>query len=100
MSLLGSDEQIHVLINLKIIEAIVDFMKNKRDADFLELVLECLENILSSGQRQASATTPNVHLLYFEKVGGVLAIQELQDHSNSKIYQKVSSLIDKYFDYD
>ena len=99
MLLFGSDEHVQILIDLKIMDIIVEIMSTIKSADILKLALEILENLLAVGQAKDSGSQPNFNLLRFEKAGGVPALQELQNHSDTQVYEMVGSLIDKYFDY-
>jgi len=81
------------------------------------VILEALENILRVGQRLQAAgvqdirhptvaisqlLTPDVspYAVIVEALGGLDAIEKLQEHESEDVYDKASSILVKYFEAD
>jgi len=89
----------------------------ENDARVAMVILEALENILRAGQRLQAAgvqdirhptiaisqlLTPDVnpYAIIVEALGGLDAIEVLQQHESEDVYDKASSILVKYFEAD
>ena len=88
----GNDSQIFFLADEGCIEPMCELLK-VQDSKVVIVALEGLENMLKAGQTQ---NDPKI----VEKISdcdGHETIADLQNHENSKIYEKASKMLDTYF---
>ncbi|KAF9579766.1 Importin alpha subunit (Karyopherin alpha subunit) (Serine-rich RNA polymerase I suppressor protein) [Lunasporangiospora selenospora] len=94
---LNMPEQLKYLVSQGCIKPLCDIlicMDNK----IIQVALDGLENILKVGELEKDATGGvNQYSLFIEECGGMEKINNLQAHSNSEIYRKAYSIIDRYF---
>lgn len=92
-------EQTHTMVEKGLIKSIVHLFLNSKSSQVLRNALETLSQILDEGQEmcQAGATPHNIYLIAFENLGGVKAIEGLQQHPDKDVYEMVDELIDTYF---
>eukprot|EP00744_Colponema_vietnamica_P002670 GILI01004162.1.p1 GENE.GILI01004162.1~~GILI01004162.1.p1 ORF type:complete len:580 (+),score=220.15 GILI01004162.1:95-1834(+) len=92
----GTEKQIKYLAENGVIAALCESL-TQVDGDLVLVCLTAIENILQSGEKVASKG--NGYNPYLEDVEqyGIDAIENLQSHEKTEIYEKASSIIEKYF---
>ena len=95
----GTSEQIIRMVQAGCLKVIVEFLSNK-DTKLLIICLEAVEKIMGVGDTLANAKTnqTNPYALEMESNGGLEAIEELQNHSQLKIHEIASKLLEEYFE--
>jgi hypothetical protein len=91
-------EQIQFLVSQDIITVFVDAIVATENAKAIITCLDGLHNILKSGNayiQQGAAMNP--YLVKLEDCGGIKAIERLQHHPDTDVYNKISAIIDDYF---
>lgn len=91
----GKQQHIVHLVERGAIKPLVDLME-VGDVKIVMLALEALEAILSIAEGMASSTVAQYAQL-IDEAGGVDLLEKLQEHENSKVYQKAVDIIEKYF---
>ena len=81
---------------LEIFESLLD----SKDAKTLLVAIEGISNILSCGNKFFGKEGPNPFLMRLEKTKAISKLEELQYHPNNEIYQKVSALLESFFETD
>ena len=75
------------------------FLKSYEDEEILLTALEALENILFIGDEiYQNGAEFNPFIMRVENVTGIKVLEELQKHKSIKIYEKVSKLIEEFFE--
>eukprot|EP01107_Rhizomastix_libera_P015193 TRINITY_DN5463_c0_g1_i2.p1 TRINITY_DN5463_c0_g1~~TRINITY_DN5463_c0_g1_i2.p1 ORF type:complete len:322 (+),score=109.22 TRINITY_DN5463_c0_g1_i2:782-1747(+) len=99
-SINGNSEQIKYLVVKDTINELCSFL-NCRDNRVILACLEALESILRHGAQLAQASTAegaiNPYGIKVEEADGLDKLEELQSHSNDKIYQKSVSILEEFF---
>jgi len=69
------------------------------DSRLVLVSLECMENILKSGENYKNKTgaSQNPYTSVIESCGGLDNIEKLQQHSNNDIYEKAVNILESYF---
>ncbi|KAF6002008.1 Importin alpha subunit (Karyopherin alpha subunit) (Serine-rich RNA polymerase I suppressor protein) [Cyanidiococcus yangmingshanensis] len=95
----GTDPQIRALVMQGCIKPMCDLLL-VNDSKLLIVVLEGLENILASGERERERMhqPANEYASLIEQVGGLEKIEMLQNHVNEDIYFKSQHILRTYFD--
>uniref|UniRef100_A0A646QGB7 Importin subunit alpha n=1 Tax=Hemiscolopendra marginata TaxID=943146 RepID=A0A646QGB7_9MYRI len=89
----GTIQQVVTMVSLGVLPPYCNMLTCK-DPKTVLVVLDGLHNILQAAEKISE--TERVCLL-IEECGGVDRIEQLQTHSNDKIYNSAYSLIEKYF---
>lgn len=90
-------EVISILMNADVLEVLVDVL-NEQDANLLLLTLEGISLILGHIKDDFSNKFDyNQILLTLDEKGGISKIESLQNHPNSKVYDKVLSMLETLF---
>jgi importin subunit alpha-1 len=95
----GTDAQIRALVMQGCIKPMCDLLL-VNDSKLLIVVLEGLENMLASGERERERLhqPANEYASLIEQVGGLEKIEMLQNHVNEDIYFKSQHILRTYFD--
>jgi len=90
-------DQVNFLVDNRILQPMVELL-DSRDTKVISISLECIENVLHTGEVQANKSNGvNPFCEKFEEVEGIDKLEALQEHSNEDIYQKAVNLLEKYF---
>jgi len=94
----GSSQQIQLLVNHGILEPMCDLLTSS-DSRLVLVSLECLDNILRSGEsvKAKTRTSTNPYCQHIESCGGLDNLEKLQQHKNEEIYQKSIAVLEAYF---
>ena len=90
----GNDCHVQALVHFGGIEALCS-MLHVADTKILTLVLDTLEHLLKVGKRQEWPWDCHVH-----DAGGVVKLEDLQQHESDAIFQKAVAIIKEYFNGD
>jgi importin subunit alpha-1 len=95
----GTDAQIRMLVLHGCLKPMCDLLF-ANDSKLLIVVLEGIENILASGERERERLhqPANEYASLVEQVGGLERIEMLQNHVNEDIYFKSQHILRTYFD--
>lgn len=94
----GRDEQLQYLIQQGVIPPLCELF-NCPDAKIILVAMEGLENLLRVGKNETQMTgTDNKVAELVEECGGLDALEALQRHDNSEIYEKSVRLLHEYFE--
>mmetsp|Transcript_32104 Transcript_32104/g.89886 ORF Transcript_32104/g.89886 Transcript_32104/m.89886 type:complete len:555 (+) Transcript_32104:140-1804(+) len=95
----GTPDQIRYLVSKGYLDPVVDLL-TCHDPKVIEICLEALEKILTIGESDAESNPNGVnpYAITLENNGGIDALEELQDHSVNKIYEKAQDIIDSFFE--
>eukprot|EP00126_Sphaerothecum_destruens_P003724 Sdes_comp17507_c0_seq1m6738 len=92
----GNSEQVRYLVSQGCIKPLCDLL-TVMDTKIVQVVLDCLENILKIGQADAEMTGTNKYAEYIEEAFGLDKIEFLQNHENEQIYKKAFDIVEQYF---
>ncbi|KAG8225472.1 hypothetical protein J437_LFUL004473 [Ladona fulva] len=92
----GSAEQIVTLVQHGLLKPFTSLLDSK-DWKTVMVVLDGLKNVLETADKLGELDKA---ALMIEECGGLDKIEALQNHENQLVYQKASSLIDRYFSED
>jgi hypothetical protein len=94
----GTPEQIEYLVSRGCIPPLCDLLK-VADVKIVTVALEGLENILKVGESKKNelGLPENPHAIHVENAGGLDQIDQLQQHANQNIYEKVVKILERYF---
>jgi len=97
----GSPEQIKYLVAQGCIKPLCDLLEAE-DTKIVSVALEGLENILKMGEKESKATgSPyNEMAAAVAESGGLTKLENLQNHKQEDIYEKVVKMIETYFGVD
>jgi importin subunit alpha-6/7 len=94
----GTDEHLFKLVEEGAVSPLVALLQEE-DARVVMVALEGLENILRVGEKYATKNGGvNAHRENIEQCGGVRVLEDLEDHDNDEIYDKVCKILREYFD--
>eukprot|EP01125_Pyxidicula_operculata_P002972 TRINITY_DN129_c0_g1_i1.p1 TRINITY_DN129_c0_g1~~TRINITY_DN129_c0_g1_i1.p1 ORF type:complete len:518 (-),score=165.53 TRINITY_DN129_c0_g1_i1:226-1779(-) len=88
----GDPEQIKYMVEQHLIEPLCELLTCP-DPRIVLVALEGLENVLRSGE----TFDINPYVGIIEDCNGLDKIENLQNHSNNEIYEKVISILEEYF---
>ena len=69
-------------------------MLQSKEVRILQICLECISQILKAGEME-DGTNPCAS--FVEEVGGLDAIESLQQHENMDVYKKALKIIETYY---
>lgn len=93
----GNAEQIKFLVSHGCIRPLCDLL-GVADPKIVTIALEGLENILKVGDQESKVTGQyNVMATYIAEADGLNKIEDLQQHSNTEIYEKCIKILETYF---
>jgi importin subunit alpha-1 len=93
----GTPAQIKFLVSQGCIRPLCDLLA-VNDAKIVTIALEGLENILKVGHAESQVTgTHNNMATYIADAEGLNKIEDLQEHANQEIYEKVIKILETYF---
>jgi len=94
----GSAQQIQYLVKEGLLEPMCELLTSA-DTRLVLVALECLDNILRSGESVKAKTKASVNPFCqpVESCGGLDNIEKLQQHKNEEIYQKSIAMLEAYF---
>lgn len=93
----GNSQQIKFLVAQGCIRPLCDLL-DVVDGKIVTIALEGLENILKIGEEDAKKTNaPNVMMQYITEAEGVPKIEELQQHTDNRIYERCVRILETYF---
>lgn len=90
----GTDTQVQTFVECDGIDAICSVL-DMEDSKIVMVALEALEKILEVGERHGRAYPHCV-----DEVDGIDKLEALQEHANDEIYNKVVTIVEKYFGMD
>lgn len=93
----GNKEQVSQLVKSGIISGLVHCMSVK-DPQFILVVLLGIQQVLKSGKEYLTESGANPYSVIFEESGGVVCLEQLQQHHNSKVFEEAYKLLTGYFD--
>eukprot|EP01084_Bolivina_argentea_P138997 244574_1 len=97
----GTDEQISYLVNLNVIPVICEHLNRTTSNDVVLKLLNCLENILKSGEKNGK----NEYKNYIKKCGGLETLQLMQsndilsetiDETTVNIHETIVNILQYY----
>jgi len=94
----GSTDQIRYLVGQGILDPMCELLTSS-DSRLVLVALECMENILKSGEsvKNKTGASVNPYTSVIESCSGLDNIEKLQQHSNNDIYEKAVGLLETYF---
>eukprot|EP01080_Neovahlkampfia_damariscottae_P003901 gene3901-7114_t len=92
----GTSKQIKYLVTRGILKPFCDLLTVK-DTKVINVALEAIDNILQAGEKDAEDNGENKYLEMIEEAGGIEKIEELQQHEDQEIYEKVMRILENYF---
>lgn len=93
----GTPAQIKFLVSQGCIRPLCDLLA-VNDAKIVTIALEGLENILKVGHAESQVSgTHNDMATYIADAEGLNKIEDLQEHANQEIYEKVIKILETYF---
>jgi len=93
----GTPDQVRYLVSKGVIPLFCDLLSSY-DSATVNVSLDALGIILGIGEIEAEVDGVNPHANLIVETGGADALHQLQETSNNVIYDKVSSIIEQYFD--
>ena len=93
----GTKDQTAYLVRSGVIPVLV-YCLNVNDPQFLLVVLLGLQQVLKSGASYRTESGINPYAVIFEESGGVLKLEKLQQHHNSKVFEEVYKLLTEFFE--
>ena len=91
----GTDSHVELIVEYDAIEAMCNVFEVSSETRMLMVALDALESILTVGQRHERPYTR-----FVDECGGIDQLEQLQQHSDQGIYDKVIKLIDRFFGED
>ena len=92
-----SDFTINKLINKGLLKIFFDMIDINDTAEYLEVIIEGIEKFLYYGEEIRIEGEPNEIVSMIESFGGLQRLDALQYHIDSKVFTRMSLLMDKYF---
>eukprot|EP01126_Amoeba_proteus_P015837 TRINITY_DN1718_c0_g1_i1.p1 TRINITY_DN1718_c0_g1~~TRINITY_DN1718_c0_g1_i1.p1 ORF type:complete len:406 (-),score=73.73 TRINITY_DN1718_c0_g1_i1:270-1487(-) len=92
----GSTEQIKYLVERNLIPPMCDLLQSS-DVRIVLVALECLENLLKVGEKEKQVSGINVYADKIEECEGLDKMDNLQNHANSEVYDKVVQILEIYY---
>lgn len=92
----ATPEQLKVLIDLGTIEALCDIL-SQSDPRTMAIALEGIECSLKKAKTEISPKYADEIALRIEKCKGLNALESLETHANTFIYNKAIAIIEEYF---
>jgi importin subunit alpha-6/7 len=93
----GNAQQIKFLVQQGCIRPLCDLL-TVMDPKIVTIALEGLENILKIGEDESQATGgQNQMAIFISEAEGLNKIEDLQQHTNTDIYEKSIKMLEKYF---
>eukprot|EP00826_Nyctotherus_ovalis_P030059 TRINITY_DN2386_c0_g1_i2.p1 TRINITY_DN2386_c0_g1~~TRINITY_DN2386_c0_g1_i2.p1 ORF type:complete len:353 (+),score=83.31 TRINITY_DN2386_c0_g1_i2:750-1808(+) len=89
-------EQLNALVELGAVEMLCGFLEIM-DVRVLSIALEGIINFLKNAKGMLGEEQMNAIALRIEDCGGLKAIEHLQTHANTHIYQKAIAIIENFF---
>ena len=90
-------QQISYLIQIGLFEVLIKTMK-QADVKVVMVALEALKNILETGSIHfKDQEAKNQLAIQFEQEGGLDALERLQHHKNTRVYEIAIALLENYF---
>jgi len=92
------DQIIHMMHN-GILECYLSLLELNEDADILKVAIRGINDILNKGVLIAKQTGgENIFLSEFEQRGGVMKIENIQQHASEEVYNAALKLLEKHYD--
>ena len=82
-----------------VMEAFIS-MLDSDDSKTVAVILEALNNILTTGAQFVEKLGKNIFLDYLDAKGGTQKIEKLQEHPNDEVYSKALKLLENFFEVD
>lgn len=92
----GTPDQIRYLVQQGCIKPLCDLLTCS-DPKIISVALEGLENILRVGEEDRITKGVNEYAILIEEADGLDKIENLQNHGNLDIYDKVVKILEDYF---
>jgi hypothetical protein len=92
----GTSDQTIYLVHEGAVAGLCSLLSSE-DSKMITVVLDGLENILKVGVQRPGPTCEHIKAL-FSQCGGLEAIEKLQDHIGTRIYQQALHILSTYFD--
>eukprot|EP01126_Amoeba_proteus_P015842 TRINITY_DN1718_c0_g3_i1.p1 TRINITY_DN1718_c0_g3~~TRINITY_DN1718_c0_g3_i1.p1 ORF type:complete len:519 (-),score=113.72 TRINITY_DN1718_c0_g3_i1:148-1704(-) len=94
----GSSKQIKYLVECNLIPPMCDLLHSS-DVRIVLIALECLENLLKVGEKDKAKQVSgiNVYADKIEECEGLDKLDNLQNHVNSEVYDKVVQILETYY---
>jgi hypothetical protein len=87
----ATPKQIQMLVDNDVIEAMSDVL-DLTDAVLVLVALDAIESILKLGKERGKS-----YHVFFEEADGISKLENLQHHTNDKVYDKAVELIETYY---
>jgi hypothetical protein len=87
----ASPRQVAMVVELDVIEAMSEAL-NLTDSGLILVALDAIKQVLRTGKEQGKP-----YDVYFDECDGVSKLENLQHHSNTKIYERAVELIDDFY---
>jgi len=87
----ATPRQVATLVELDAIEAMADIL-DLTDAGMVLVALDAIEHILSTGKTHGKS-----YHVFFEECDGITKLEQLQHHTNDKIYAKAVEIIEEFY---
>lgn len=85
------------LVKKGVLEMIIEVLETFKDPVLLQLVLTSLNFILATAIPMSTITGRNSFCSKFEQLGGISALEKMQEHANDNIYRLSLSILENYF---
>jgi importin subunit alpha-1 len=72
-------------------------MASCNDTKIVLIALEALENILKAGEPDGKLAGDNVYAEYLEDANGLDMLEDLQQHKNQAVYERVVAILETFF---
>mmetsp|Transcript_15061 Transcript_15061/g.29690 ORF Transcript_15061/g.29690 Transcript_15061/m.29690 type:complete len:522 (+) Transcript_15061:56-1621(+) len=92
----GTQKQINYLVKLDCISPMIELLTSS-DSRVIKVILEGLENILEIGNKKSNESNLNIYTRAIEQAGGLEKLENLQHHSDDKIYEYSVRILEKFF---
>jgi hypothetical protein len=93
----GNDHDVFNLFKEHPILSCIVQVFDSEDVQAVKVALECLEAILSQGEKN-KATPENPFILDMESIDAVTKLEKLQYHSSNDVYKKAQVILETYFE--
>lgn len=85
------------LLKKGLLKIMIDQLDVNGVVDFLEALLEGIDYFLMFGAEVSGSDQANFMISIFASYGGLQKLDQLQYHVDERIFNRVSSIVDKYF---